>query len=378
MNVPGQESANAHTGPPWTLRINGNGPSPCGNVSRPWISRPSDAAQVSACREAMFDRTISVPSFVVETIVRGSWPETTTSSGGRAAELSVMATSSPTGAAARKKPSPASRVAHRSFAIPVETSTSSTTVSRPRMPVATRMPSARQDRNATSTSRVSGRRTSPVAGSIRSRSPATTKRSLQTASTTATTSLVGELDDPSQLDVRLEQRPVGTGGRIDQHDTRVVPGALAGLLGRDRHDAVVLAPCRFPDVEIGTTRRPELAGGDLQDHQASTGAFDALEGLHLRDPRRQALYLPDHAGPHRVRLLGLQPRHDDQEGGARRVTRHGAPRRPPPREAPAPRRSRPRPARRAGGCPPPPGRIGTSTSGRRATSGAGRRRAGRW
>ena len=67
-----------------------------------------------------------------------------------------MAIPSPTGAAARKNPPPASLVAHRSFAIPAATSTSRTTVSRPRTPVATRIPSARQARNATSTPRVSG------------------------------------------------------------------------------------------------------------------------------------------------------------------------------------------------------------------------------
>ena len=96
---------------------------------------------------------------------------------------------------------------------------------------------------------------------------------------------------PSQLHVRLEERPVGPGGCIDQHDPRAIPGALARILGRDRHDAVVLAPGRLPDVEVGTTRRPELAGGHLQDHQPAAGAVGAVGGLHLGDPGRQVAQL---------------------------------------------------------------------------------------
>ena len=225
MKVPGQESANAHTGPPWTSRISGNGPSPCGSVKNAWISRPSGAVHESTVREATLDRTTSVPSLLVETIVLGSWPETTTSSGGRAAELSAMTMSSPTGAAARKNRPPASLVAHRSFAIPASTSTSRTTVSNPRTPVAMRTPSARQERNATSTPNVSGRRTVPSAGSIRTRSPATTRRSLQTASTTATTSLVGELDT----------HPSCTS---DSKSVRSVPADVSIITTRARYQAL--------------------------------------------------------------------------------------------------------------------------------------------
>ena len=62
-------------------------------------------------------------------------------------------------------------------------------------------------------------------------------------------------------------------------------------------------------------RRQEFTGGHLQDHQAASGALQAVGGLHLRDPRRQALGLPDHARAHRVGLLGLQAGHHDQERG---------------------------------------------------------------
>ena len=316
VKVPGQESANAHTGPPWTSRISGNGPSPCGSVRKPWISRPSGAVHESTVREATLDRTTSVPSLLVETIVRGSWPETTTSSGGRAAELSAMTMSSPTGAAARKNRPPASLVAHRSFAIPAvdvdleDDRLQTADAGGDQDPVGS--PGEERDIDTQRVGPANRRRRRDRSGA---RSPATTRRSLQTASTTATTSPVGELDThPSCTSDSKSVRSVPADVSIIT--TRAsVPGALARFLGRDRDDAVVLAPVRLPDVEVGATRRPELTGGHLHDHQAPTGAIDAVEGLHLRDPRRQVLGLADHARTHRIGLLGLETGHHDQDRG---------------------------------------------------------------
>ena len=223
--------------------------------------------------------------------------------------------SSPIGAAARKNPPPASLVAHRSFAIPAVTSTSRTTVSRPRTPVAIRTPSARQERKATSTPVVSGRRTSPSAGSIRRRSPATTSRSLQTASTTATTSLVGELDT----------HPSCTS---DSKSVRSVPADVSIITTRARYQA--LSP--------GSS--DAIATMQSSSHQAASQMLRSARhaGRSSRRPSR---------GSSAGGGCGRRPRRTPPRGsrGAGRPTGRSRPN--PPRPTARPRVRRRRPGRRS-------------------------------
>ena len=279
MKVPGQESANAHTGPPWTSRISGNGPSPCGSVRKAWISRPSGAVHESTVREATLDRRTSVPSLLVETTSWGrAGDDDQLGRPGRGVERDDDVP--PTGAAARKNRPPA-----RSS--PIAPSRSPPRRRPPGRPSPTADARgdegtiARQERNAHRRP-TSGRRTVPSAGSIRTRSPATTRRSLQTASTTATTSLVGEpIPIPAAHPTR---RASGRSRRtIDHHDPCSVPGALARFLGRDRDDAVLLAPVRLQMLR-SARHRPELIGGHLHDHQSptvrSTPSKESTSGIH--------------------------------------------------------------------------------------------------
>ena len=161
------------------------------------------------------------------------------------------------------------------------------TVSRPRTPVATRTPSARQARNATSTPRVSGRRTSPLAGSIRSRSPATTKRSLQTASTTATTSLVGELDThPSCTSVSKSVRSVAADGSIST--TRAWYQALSP--GSSDAIATMQSSSHQAASQMLSSGRPAGATVPVATsivHRRRRVSLRSVEGLDLRDPGRQ-------------------------------------------------------------------------------------------
>ena len=179
----------------------------------PSIFRPSGAVQVTRSRAAIADHMRSFPAWA---IVANGWSapaSTLVRVVGRVAPPTTAANASPVPigeANGEKSPQPSAHT-QVSRTSPDAVSTSNATVSSPRSPIANNRPGPRHSLQLTSTPAVSIGRRAPEAGSTRRSWPATTYRSLQTASITATSRPSGEpWAHPSctSLDVRTRSAPV--------------------------------------------------------------------------------------------------------------------------------------------------------------------------
>ena len=215
-----------------------------------------------------------------------------------------------------KKTPHASSVAQRSVAVPVFASTSSTTESRSRTPIARSRSWSRHASPATSTCDVSTRTTSPSTGSTSSSSPATTSRSLQSASTTASLVPSGEpLTQPSWMSLSRSVRS-SSRRQVDHHESRAVPRALARVVRDDGGDPIVPAPARLPDVQLGSSDGSDRSRRDVDRAESPSHVVRSIRRLDLRDPRGHLIGGRDGPGADRVGLLRVEPGHHDQDPGA--------------------------------------------------------------
>ena len=382
--MPGQGSVNAHDRTAVDVRGSaGTALRRGGSVRNPSISRPSDAVHDSTSARPTVDARTSVPVVAVDDDRRSARRSATTTSSGRPAPRELHRDDEAVADAARadgKKPPPASlgrpsllRGPGRGVDLerrrsPGRGRRSRTGARRPaRIRTRRRRRACRRGDARRSRGRSGGGRRPRRSG--RCRRPRPRPRP----------SPVGRARHPSELHVALERASDRSRSRgRSARPARRVPGALARLLGR-RSRRCGRPRTRPPPRRSGSARHAGRSSPDAtSSDQSRRRVRRRRRRTRPRGSRRgRSSAAADRARADRVGLLGLASGDHDQEavpsGDHAWCSATPVHARERPRLADRVRRR----ARRAGGRPPPPGPTGTSASGRRATSEAGRRRADR-